>query len=430
MPRILHFPQAELSAIKMKLLDWSQQFNHIVWLDSNAYPEHQHTYEAVLAVDAHEILSIDEDFALTNLKQYREENKNWLFGYLGYRANSRKLEDISKDLLKFPSLYFFQPKKVFLVHKDYIELHYLKPEEIELDWEAISRIELNHACLELEDIEIKPRIDKDTYIAKVEQIQKYIKDGILDEINFCQEFYTDTKLDNPLAFYKQLNQISQAPFASYMRLEDKYAFCSSPERYLKHKKRKLITQPIKGTAKRLLDKEADERIKKRLKENEKEINENKLVVDMVMQEFKTFCIPESVEVTEFCKAYTFKQVHQLISTIEGEIKEDLSALDAISATYPMGSMTGLPKKTALVLTDELEDFDRGVYSGGIGYFTPEEDFDFNVVIRTALYNDTEAYLSFSAGGAITSLSNPEAEYEESLIKINAIKEILKGKGYK
>lgn len=426
MPRKINFAQADLSAIKTKLLDWSQQFDHVVWLDSNAYPEHQHSYEAVLAVDANEILSLDKDFALADLKAYREENKNWLFGYLGYRANSKKLENASKNLLKFPSIYFFQPKKVFLLQKDYLEIHYLNPKEIEQDWEIIQAMELKDEHIDFANFEIIPRIDKSTYIAKVNQIQDYIKQGKLEEINFCQEFYSHNKLENPLEFYKQLNQVSQAPFASYMRLEDKYAFCSSPERYLKHDKGKLITQPIKGTAKRLADKEADELIKTQLKESEKEINENKLVVDMVIQEFKTFCKPESVQVTEFCKAYSFKQVHQLISTIEGELQENLSPLDAISNSYPMGSMTGIPKATALVLTDELEDFDRGVYSGGIGYFTPEEDFDFNVVIRSALYNDTEAYLSFSAGGAITEQSNPEAEYDETLIKINAIKEILKG----
>ena len=149
-----------------------------------------------------------------------------------------------------------------------------------------------------------------------------------------------------------------------------------------------------------------------------------MIVDLVRNDLSRIAKRGSVKVDELCKVYTFKQVHQLISSVTAEIAEGIPPVEAIRASFPMGSMTGAPKISAMKIIEELEETQRGVYSGAVGYFSPDGDFDFNVVIRSILYNSDNKYLSFSVGGAITARSQPEKEYEECLLKAKAMREVL------
>jgi para-aminobenzoate synthetase component 1 len=187
---------------------------------------------------------------------------------------------------------------------------------------------------------------------------------------------------------------------------------------------KIISQPIKGTAKRLLSPIDDEKIAHDLMRDEKERAENVMIVDLVRNDLSKSSKKGSVQVEELCKVYTFKQVHQLISTVVSEVKDDVHPVDVIKDTFPMGSMTGAPKLSAMEIMEELEETKRGLYSGTVGYFTPDGDFDFNVVIRSILYNAAERYVSLSVGSAITAKSNPERECEECLLKAKAMKYVL------
>ncbi len=198
--------------------------------------------------------------------------------------------------------------------------------------------------------------------------------------------------------------------------------CASPERFLKKTGNTIISQPIKGTSKR--NNEKDEEEKSALQLNEKERAENIMIVDLVRNDLSKICTEGSVSVKEYLKIYSFPQVHQMISTITGQLRENISFSEILSATFPMGSMTGAPKKRVMELLEKYERTKRGLFSGTVGYITPGGDFDFNVVIRSVLYNHETNYLSIQAGSAITFKSEPEKEYEECNVKIAALKQAI------
>ena len=195
---------------------------------------------------------------------------------------------------------------------------------------------------------------------------------------------------------------------------------SSPERYLKKKHNRLISQPIKGTERRDKDSKVDKNLMINLGLNKKERSENIMIVDLVRNDMSRFSKPGSVVVKELCEVYPFKQVHQMISTIESEIDQNLNFGKIISSTFPMGSMTGAPKIKAMKIIDDFEVTKRGLYSGAVGFIDPEKNFDFNVVIRSLIYNSKLDYLSFHVGSAITAKSTPIDEYNECCLKGEAM----------
>jgi para-aminobenzoate synthetase component 1 len=416
--------------IKEKLLQWSIQFREVVWLDSNTHNLQYSSYDAVLAVDAFTILQTDTFEAFDKLKEYQALTKDWLFGYLSYdlKNDTEHLTSQNFDGLNFPELYFFQPKKVFLLKDNILELQYLNfvDDELEYDFSDILAQEIT-TCNSPEikdDIKIKLRMTKDSYFEKFDIIHKHICRGNIYEVNFCQEFYAEHTEINPLKVYRKLNTISNSPFATFLKLEDKYILSASPERYLSKKGTTVVSQPIKGTAKRSENPEEDAQLKYNLEHDIKERSENIMIVDLVRNDLSKTATKGSVQVPELCKIYSFDQVHQMISTVTSEVEHTKSPVEIIRTTYPMGSMTGAPKVSAMKIIEELEETKRSVYSGAVGYFTPEHDFDFNVIIRSILYNESNKYVSYSVGGAITVKANAEAEYQECLIKAKAMREAL------
>jgi para-aminobenzoate synthetase component 1 len=252
----------------------------------------------------------------------------------------------------------------------------------------------------------------------------HIHRGNIYEANFCQEFYAENLSIDALKIYTKLNQISKPPFATYVKLFDKYIMCASPERYLKKIGAKLISQPIKGTAPRSKDSEIDEKLKINLQKDEKERSENVMIVDLVRNDLSKSAEKGSVVVEELCEVYSFEQVHQMISTITSKVSSEIHPVRLLKETFPMGSMTGAPKYAAMQIIEELESFKRGVYSGAVGYFTPDSDFDFNVVIRSILYNESKRYVSYAVGSAITAKSVAEKEYQECVLKAKAMRQVL------
>ncbi len=410
-----------------QLLYWANQFREVVLLDSNAYHQKYSTYDAVLAVDALTSLQTDYNNAFQDLQQYQSQTKDWLFGYLSYdlKNDIEELHSNNFDGLIFPDLFFFQPKKLFLIKGNQVEIQYLRmcDDEIESDFEEITSITpITHYPL---PITINQRISKENYLLKVSKMLEHIQRGDIYEANFCMEFYAENAKINPLEMYHKLNTISEAPFAVYFKNAAHYLLSASPERYLRKEGTRLISQPIKGTSKRSADPIADAKFKVDLAQNEKERSENIMIVDLVRNDLSHTATKGSVVVEELCEIYTFKQVHQMISTIVSEVENTTSPVEIIRTTFPMGSMTGAPKISALQIIETLEETKRGLYSGAVGYFTPEGDFDFNVVIRSILYNAKNEYLSFSVGSAITAQAIAEQEYEECLLKAKAMFEVLR-----
>ncbi len=412
---------------KTQLLHWANQFREVVFLDSNSYHQKYSSFECVLAIDAFTSIKTDSDNAFQDLFQYQSQTKDWLFGYFSYDLKN-DIEDLHSnnfDGLDFPDLFFFQPKKLFIIKENEVEMHYLRlcDDEIEDDFEEI--LSFSSIIHHPSSINIEQRISKEKYLSKVNKMLEHIHLGAIYEANFCMEFYAENAYIEPIEVYQKLNAISEPPFAVYFKNNFHYLLSASPERYLRKEGSKIISQPIKGTARRSFDLEQDAQLKSELAKNEKERSENIMIVDLVRNDLSHTATKGSVFVEELCEVYSFKQVHQMISTIVSEVENTTSPVEILRTTFPMGSMTGAPKISAMQIIEDVEETKRGIYSGAVGYFSPNGDFDFNVVIRSILYNAKNQYLSFSVGSAITSLSNPELEYEECLLKAKAMFEVLK-----
>tara|TARA_B110000483_G_scaffold201722_1_gene242918 strand:- start:216 stop:1505 length:1290 start_codon:yes stop_codon:yes gene_type:complete len=416
-----------VTGFKNQLLSWSQQFEEIVWLDSNQCIQSHATYDAVLAVDAFTGIQTDVINGFDKLKEYQETTKDWIFGYLSYdlKNDIEPLSSQNFDGLNFPDLYFFQPKKLFFFKKNTVTIMYLNcvSDEISHDLIDIETFSESVETKSTNDIKIESRVSKASYIKKVSAMLSHIQRGDIYEANFCQEFYATSKLD-PLHTYLKLNSIALTPFATFFKNGNHFLLSSSPERYLKKERSAITSQPIKGTTRRSENSIEDQGLKSVLKSDQKERSENIMIVDLVRNDLSKIAKKGSVKVTELCEIHSFKQVHHMISTVVAEALPGLSPVDVITATFPMGSMTGAPKISAMKIIEALEETKRGVYSGAVGYFSPVGDFDFNVVIRSILYNAYNSYISFSVGSAITSKSTPEKEYEECLVKAKAMRSVL------
>ena len=397
-------------------------------MESNGHAQKYGSFDFLMAVDAQTDKS---NFfgSLGQLKKAIVEKQDWLFGFFSYDLKN-ELEDLVSqnfDGLGFPILHFFQPSKVIKCVGDELHFWYLEDcaDEIEDDFaQLLTLMDAEETEETHNSVKIKMRIHKDAYFEKVGQLLEHIHRGDVYEANFCQEFYAEGVTLDPWETYRRLNAISEPPFASFMRLDDRYLMCASPERYLRKEGNTLISQPIKGTARRDDNEMVDEKLKHQLAQDEKERAENIMITDLVRNDLSKSALKGSVVVEELCKVYTYKQVHQMISTVVAEIPPAKNPVELIEETFPMGSMTGAPKISAMKIIEELEETKRGLYSGAVGYFDPQGNFDFNVVIRSILYNATRNYVSFSVGSAITAKSDPEREYQECLLKAKAMRSVL------
>ena len=364
------------------------------------------------------------ELALVKLQVFLDENKgNYIFGCLNYNLKNEieLIQCKNDDLLRFPLVYFWIPEFVIKIENG--SRHYLKGNKTSESEELITDF-FNQDKKETflsETIKFSARTNKKNYLKNVVKIKSLLQQGEIYEMNYCQEYFAENiKINNPFELYFKLNTITKAPFSAFLNTENHQVFCGSPERFLQKKGNKLISQPIKGTAARGNSEKEDFANKETLQNKQKERSENIMIVDLVRNDFSKIAQKNSVKVDELCAIYSFETVHQMISTVSCEVKENTSFTDIFRATFPMGSMTGAPKLNAMKYIDELEDFSRGIYAGSIGYIEPNGDFDFNVIIRSLVFNKEDKYLSCAVGGAITILSEPEEEYAECQTKIGKI----------
>jgi len=412
---------AEINVFKEKALQWAASFEVCCCLDSNKYSDPYTQYDCLIAIGSEQTLAENAGNAFDKLHSFYEEHKDWMFGLLSYELKN-EVEDLSSrhtDQLNFPDLFFFIPTYIIALQGEQIKVIKGNPSIIE----TIDQIELGNLAIK-PNLKIESKFDKETYINTVEKLKAHIKRGDIYEINFCQEFFANHVEINPLTVYNELNALSPTPFAGFFKINHQYILSATPERFLCKRNNRLISQPIKGTAKRSKNPVEDEQIKIALKSSIKEQAENVMIVDLVRNDLTKSAVAGSVKVDELFGIYTFPQVHQMISTISCELKPSIHFIDAIKNTFPMGSMTGAPKIKAMELIDIYEKSKRGAFSGSFGCISPTGDFDFNVIIRSILYNEKEHYLSFQVGGAITYAADSEDEYEECLLKASAILKVL------
>lgn len=405
-----------------KALHWAAKAGNCCCFDSNTYADPYSAFDFLLAAGVkREVRATTAAF--TALQEFLSESASWSFGFLTYDLKN-ELEDLDSahaDRLHFPNLYFFEPEHLLQIRGDELRLTSADPEQV---FDAVGMLQLPEPVFP-GNLEIRQRTSRAEYLAAVARIREHIRRGDIYELNFCQEFFAEADLD-PETVFRELSRVSPAPFAVFFREGDRYLISATPERFLGKRGNKLITQPIKGTAKRAADPAEDRRAAQELKENEKERAENVMIVDLVRNDLTRCAVPGSVRVEELFGIYSFSQVHQMISTVVCEVPASASLTDLIRPLFPMGSMTGAPKLRAMQLIEEYEKTRRGLFSGAAGYFSPAGDFDFNVVIRSILYNAADRYVSFQAGSAITFDSDPEKEYEECLLKIAGILDVLRG----
>jgi len=405
----------------MQLLNFGIRFSNFCFFDNHNY-DFDKSYECLAAAGSVRSVICNTETGLEELKQFQNNNKDWIFGHVSYDLKNQ-IENISSenpDNIQFPDFVFFVPEVVFILSEKKVEISVFADKDPDDLFHTISA--LSFSAKPSAKPSFQRKFSKEEYLHTVKKLQQHIAKGDCYEICFCQEFFAENVQLDPVNIFKKLSDLSPNPFSAFYKYEDKYLLCASPERFLKKINHTIISQPIKGTLKRNPVNDDEEKIALQL--NEKERAENIMIVDLVRNDLSKICEEGSVAVKEFLKIYSFPHLHQMISTISGNVPGNISFAEILRATFPMGSMTGAPKKRVMELIEQYEKTKRGLFSGTVGYITPQGDFDFNVVIRSILYNKGNKFLSIQAGSAITFKSDAEKEYEECNIKIEAMKKAL------
>ena len=398
------------------------------FLDSHQYPSVEPGLEFIWAAAEMDCCTLRPGNDPTLLDTFLQKHAGkWIFGHIGYDAKSivQAHACTHKDRIGFPEIQFFVPAYCVVATKNELQVISQDPKvSAEKLWQLILNTNVEEEK-PIDGLEMKPRMEKGAYLDTIEKVRAHILRGDCYELNFCHEFYVEEACIDPVSVYQRLVKASPNPFSCYYRSANAYLMCASPERYLAKRGNRLISQPIKGTAARYPNvPEADALQKESLLNSSKERSENVMVVDLVRNDLSRICKQGTVEVTELFGIYTFPQLHQMISTIEGRLSTEVTFSQILEATFPMGSMTGAPKLRVMDLIEKYETSARGLFSGSVGYITPHGDFDFNVVIRSLLYNANTQYLSYLVGGGITWYSHAEKEYEECLLKASAIRKAI------
>ena len=414
----------DLDFFKIQLLNFGKKFSNFCFLDNHNY-DFSKSFECLAAFGVSSSITADEKCTLRHIDDFIKKNRDWIFGHLSYDLKN-EIENLTSDNpdgIDFPTFHFFVPEIVVILSKSAAIIGVPEGYQAKTIFDEISLAIPEESSFAKQ--ELLSRFSREEYLKTVKKLQQHILKGDCYEICFCQEFYCPDTQINPLNVFKKLNLLSPNPFSAFYKIDKNYLLCASPERFLKRTGDIIISQPIKGTSKRSAnDVRNDEEETNLLLLDEKERSENIMIVDLVRNDLSKICKEGSVSVKEYLKIHSFPQVHQMISTIAGELRNDVSFTDILSATFPMGSMTGVPKKRVMELIERYEKSKRGLFSGSVGYINPDGGFDFNVVIRSILYNQENNYVSFSVGSAITSLSTAENEYDECLLKAKAMLEVL------
>lgn len=407
------------------LLNFSKLYKYSSILLSNNTEDKFSVFQTIFSFGEKDCL-VSENDSFNKLRHFQNKYNDWMFGFLSYDLKN-EIENLTSenvDKFKDPNLLFYIPETIFFISDIELKVEsYLTKLEIDKIINQIQSQSVNFT--NNPKIEIQFRETKQKYVQKINQIKGHIQKGDIYEMNYCQEMYSEGISIDPAKVFLDLNQSSMAPFSVYFKYDKKYLLCSSPERFLQKQKNVIISQPIKGTRRRGNSKKEDFQLKEQLTHCQKEKSENVMITDLVRNDLSKTALRSSVKVNELFGIYTFERVHQMISTISSKLDDAFDFVDVLETTFPMGSMTGAPKIKSMQLIEKYETTKRSVYSGAFGYISPNKDFDFNVVIRSILYDEIDSYVSLMVGGAITINSDPIEEYEECMVKAKAMIEVLR-----
>ncbi|WP_018344913.1 chorismate-binding protein [Cytophaga aurantiaca] len=408
-----------------KTLSWlEQRYDHITYLNPNNYTNYpQKPFRHLIAFGSEFSVQAELNQNIFDIwKDIRNKySKDWLFVFVSYEGKN-SVEEITSNkeqAISFSTATFSIPEHVWEITSNEVRILKGTGHSIVSNINAYStEVKKEQATISIEHV-----VSRSHYIEQVTKIQKYICEGNAYEINYCIPFIGKGIL-NPVDAYLKLNAVAPMPFSVFYKSHNEYILSASPERFIKKDAAKIISQPIKGTSKRGNTDAEDQELKKILQNSQKEQSENTMIVDLVRNDLSRTAVAGSVQVPELSGMYTFPNVHQLISTVVSEIDTSYSSIDVIKYAFPMGSMTGAPKISAMELIDDIEAVARGPFSGTVGYMDPEDNFDFNVLIRSIFYNSTTDEVFMEAGSAITSYADAAKEYEECILKITPMITIL------
>ena len=416
------FTVDDIEVFKRKIIHISTHFENSIILNSNYSST---DYDLIFAYGVHSFLSSNKN-SLKKLDDYVSQCKDWLFGFFSYDLKNEIEPLNSQNLLchDLPNLYFFQPKVIIIIKENTVDLKYvlgIKPDD---ELNKILNFKYSFKNQSVKD-NLELRFKKSDYVKSINNIKEHIRIGDIYELNFCMDYYSNDIIIDPVKSYISLNSLTESPMSALIKLKSFHLLSSSPERFIKKKNNRIKTQPIKGTVRR--DKNINNDLKNinYLNNNSKELSENHMIVDLVRNDLSRIAKKGTVTVKELSTLYSFKNVHQLISTVEAEINNSTKISKILESTFPMGSMTGAPKIRSMELIEKFEKTQRGIYSGAVGYISPKIDFDFNVVIRSIIYDSQRSNLNINVGSAITFASDPNKEFDECKLKAEAMISSLK-----
>ena len=425
MRKVIKFNINHIHTFRAKIIELAKAYETFLLLDScadklNPFPYGR--FEMLAGIGCIEEYSHSAQY--NDLSLIENTERDWLLGHISYNYKNQTIGYTSNKIndIGFQNFSFFKPQLLIKLSGTEVEIHYTpETEEKQIDYivNTLTSETLIKDIKKPTSVEVD-YIGKKEYINAIHQLQKHIARGDVYELNYCIDFHAENVSIDPYNLYLELTQTSPAPFSAFYKQKDKFCLSASPERFIQKDGSKIISQPIKGTAKRETNPLKDAEVKEKLTSDPKERAENIMIADLVRNDISVFADKNSVVADELCQCYTFEHVHQLISTISGTVSNNITFNNIINAVFPMGSMTGAPKLNAVKYSDEFETFNRSLYSGTIGYIDPDMNFDFNVVIRSILYNSTNGHLSIPAGSGITAQSVPENEYDECITKAKAL----------
>ena len=414
--------EAEILSKRIILL--GQQFEYFSFLETGLKNHQNLTYDFVAGFGAKSIFTLSS-LPLNTVDDFLNNTTNeWKFVQLNYNLFKSIYPGIKSNHDKkfdFNLLTLFISETVITLKNNEIFIYgnyNLIESALQLDNNAI----LSDAN-ESKNILIK-HVNFSEYQLQFNKIQDYLKRGDVYEVNYCIPYFIKTEKLDLITIYSNQKKISPAPFSSFIKCKNDYLLCASPERFIKKTGQTISCFPMKGTIKKTGDIQQDELLKAQLLLSEKERAENVMIVDLTRNDLSKIAKKGSVSVKELFGIYEFPQVYQMISTVEAQLKENTPFSTILKALFPVGSMTGAPKISAIKIIDEIECFSRELFSGSVGYIDPNGDFDFNVVIRSILYNSDKQEALIAAGGAITVHSNAIDEYNECLLKANTNLQLL------
>lgn len=342
----------------------------------------------------------------------------------GYKDQLEPLESRFEDGFSWPASQWFVPRWVVEWEGEEAWLH-AHEADAEAGLALVERMRLGgSAADQAQDLQWRTTLNREEYLQHARALMAHIQRGDLYEVNYCIAHEVECTGFDPFISFNRLLSTTDAPFAGFLRLQNRFALCASPERFLSFDGNRMRGEPMKGTRPRGLDPAEDERLRMELEADPKERSENIMAVDVMRNDLSRVAMPGSVRVTSLCEVRSYPRVHQLVSVIEGERGAHFSAFDAVRAAFPMASMTGAPKIRAMQLIDAHESQARGLYSGTLGFFTPDGMADLNVAIRTALFDSATGRLSIPTGSALTAACDPEAEWEECQVKFRSVANAL------